>query len=104
MLETLLLRAELILVVMGILGAIKSTYNGWVKRNILTPLGRIEEVDDRTQSIEAKQDKLAERQDVLTDAVAALGESHEEDEEFDVAEFRRRTGRTDGADEYLSDD
>ena len=98
------MRAELILVVMGILGALKSAYNGWVKRNILAPLAQIEEVDERTQSIETKQDRLADRQEVLTDAVVALGESHKEGEDFDVAEFRRQTGKTDAADNYLSDD
>jgi len=89
---------------MSLLGGLKSAYNGWVKRNILLPLGKIEKVDKRTEHIEKKQDEMAERQETLTDAVVALGESHEDENDFDVSKFRKETGRTDGSDDFLADD
>ena len=38
------------------------------------------------------------------DAVVALGESHEQDEDFDVGQFREEADRDDRAQDFLSDD
>lgn len=103
--EWLLLRAELIVAAVAILGALKSVYNGWLRRHVFQPLERVEEIDHRTERLERNQEDMKDQQENLTDAVVALGRSHEEDgRDFDVDNFKQQTGRRSGSDDFLQDD
>jgi len=102
--EWLLLRLEILLALGGLAGAAKSAYNGWVRRHILSPLDRIEHISEQVDQVEGNQQEMAAQQELLTDAVVALGESHEQDErEFDVDRFRREAGRVDRSEDLLDD-
>jgi len=102
--EWLLLRMELVVAALAVLGALKSAYNGWISDHVLGPLDQIQEVADRTERLEETQEEMADQQEVLTDAVIALGSSHgQPDREFDVDTFRQEVDRTDGSENLLDD-
>ena len=103
--EQVVLRLEFLVAVLGLVGAAKSAYNGWLRRHVFAPLERVEEIDHRTERLESNQEQMKDQQEDLTDAVVALGRSHEEDErDFDVDNFKRETGRKSGSDDFLQDD
>ena len=100
-----LIRVELIVAILTAIGLLKSVYNGWLRRHVFAPLERVEEIDHRTERLESNQEDMKDQQEDLTDAVVALGRSHEEDErDFDVDNFKRETGRKSGSDDFLQDD
>lgn len=88
----------------GLAGTLKSSYNGWVRRTILAPLNQIQQISNQVERVEDNQEDMADQQVLLTDAVIALGRSHEEeDRTFNVRVFREESGREDRSKDLLDD-
>jgi len=104
LLEEFLLRAEILVAIVALLGAAKSVYNGAIYRRIMRPLSKIEPMYQRVEELEENQQKMGEKQERQIDAIVALGESHQTDDDFDVESAREEFDRDDDAKDFLGDD
>lgn len=99
--EVLLVRLEIVLALGGILGLLKSLYNGYLKHKIIDPLSKIDTVDQRTERLEKNQREIADRQERQVDATIALVESHERDMDFDLRAYKREFDREKTAKDFI---
>lgn len=89
------LAVQIALGAVGLLAASKSAYNGLIYKYFLRRLRLAEEAHKRTKELDEKVDDVANRQELQTDVLIALGESINGERDFDADEYRRLAGRDD---------
>lgn len=102
--ESLRAYAEAILAATGVLGILKSAYNGFVYEKIIRRLQLAEEAHERTVKMDSKLDQLLEQEERRTDAMIALGRAvNDDDTEFDMETYLSEQDR-DGVEDFVADD
>ena len=101
MYEQTLLRVELLIALVTLAAIAKSAWNGWLRRKIIVPLDRLEDMTGEIESMGAKTDEMYRRQEYQIDAIIALARAMEENGEFDEQEFRDSVGRESDPEDFL---
>jgi len=97
-----LTRIEVVLALIALLAAVKSAWNGWLRKKVIVPLDRLEGMSESIEEMEEKTGQMYERQEYQIDAIIALARSmNDENGEFDEGQFRDQVGRASDPEDFL---